>query len=161
MEKTKMNLERQGMQFEESIELKKRNEETEQEQTIEMMKKKGWRELHEINYEIPILNGEETEIFELDHIEYADDTELINTTRQEEVLKLRCYKKTAEEYDLEIQWKKTQILRRAIKPEDEGKTAGLPEPFHEVKQEREAKILGLNISINKTQEKMVKGFLEL
>ena len=79
----------------------------------------------------------------LEHMEYAHDTNLINTAEDGEVIKLKSYKNAAESYDLEIQWKKTQILRKNIINEKIGKSADLPAPFHEVQQVKYGKILGM------------------
>merc|ERR1711942_167500 len=62
-------------------------------------------------------------------------------------------------YVLEIQWKKTVILRKGKKISGEI-LAGLREPFEKVKEERQDKILGLNIAINGSKEEMVKKRIE-
>ena len=60
---------------------------------------------------------------------------------------------------MEIQWKKTVILRKGKKISGEI-LAGLRKPFEKVKEERGDKILGLNIEINGSKEKMVKKRIE-
>merc|ERR1711915_668798 len=92
--------------------------------------------------------------------EYADDTSIINASIEEEVPKLECYRKSAEEYELEIQWRKTFILRKNIPKRDDGKAAGLPAPFNEVKQTKTERMLGLQIGINGAQQEMIKDRLD-
>ena len=51
-------------------------------------------------------------------------------------------------------------MRKNISKEDDGKTAGLPAPLHEVKQVKYGKILGLQICINTAQQEMIKERLD-
>jgi len=80
-------------------------------------------------------------------------------SREEKVPKLQSYKKAAEEYELEIQWGKTFIMRRNIKKEEVGKVAGLPAPFGQIKQTKIEKILGLQMNINGELNTMMKDRL--
>ena len=149
-----------GFRMNQSIKIKTKSEAQEIEWTEKNMLKKGFRETWDTKFKEKEMEADiaEQEI-ELDHIEYADDTNLINPSPQTELPKLQCYKKAAEEYDLEIQWKKTCILRRNVAKENEGQSAGLPPPFHEVKQAKKERMLGLEISINGAQGEMVKDRL--
>merc|ERR1739848_434484 len=149
-----------GERFKEPIIIKRRKLYKEYEYSVENTKKRGWKETFDYVYKTQTKEEEQPESIQIDHIEYADDTSLINTAENEEVPKLKSYKKAAEEYGLEIQWKKTQILRKNIKMEDDGKAAGLPEPFQEVEQVKYGKILGLQICINTAQQEMIKERLQ-
>jgi len=72
----------------------------------EVARKKGDNEIIEEE-----LDTNNTIITELDQLQYADDTTFFNHYKRDEIKKLRIYKKTAEKYELLIQWKKTIILR--------------------------------------------------
>merc|ERR1711915_265438 len=133
-----------------------RNERVEREITEELYKVKRAKENGE-KYRMKI-KTKGTQKIELEHTEYANDTQLINRCKEEED-KLEIYKKHAENYDLEIQWKKTVILRKGNKIKEE-KNAKLREPFGKVKEERQDKILGLNIAINGAKEAMVQKRIE-
>merc|ERR1711915_739189 len=79
-----------------------RNERVEREITEELYKVKRAKENGE-KYRMKI-KTKGTQKIELEHTEYADDTQLINRCKEED--KLEIYKKHAENYGLEIQWKK-------------------------------------------------------
>ena len=100
------------------------------------MKRRGWTEESDHVYKTKEIEEENIEEEELDHIEYADDTTLINPGEETEEQKLKSYKNSAEKYDLEIQWGKTLLLRKRIPSEKEGEAAELEAPFHEVKQKK-------------------------
>ena len=81
-----------------------RTEGVEKEVTEELYKQKEAKEKEEV-YNIKIRTKGTKEI-NIEHTEYADDTQLINRCKEEEEDKLEVYKKHAEWYDLEIQWRK-------------------------------------------------------
>ena len=81
-----------------------RTDGVEKEVTEELYKQKRARENEEV-YNIKI-KAKGTKEINIEHTEYADDTQLINRCKEEEEDKLEVYKKHAERYDLEIQWKK-------------------------------------------------------
>ena len=94
-----------------------RTEGVEKEVTEELYKQKEAKE-KEVVYKIKI-RAKGTKEINIEHTEYADDTQLINRCKEEEEDKLEVYKKHAERYDLEIQWKKTVILGKGKKKNQE------------------------------------------
>merc|ERR1711915_915827 len=106
-----------------------RTERVEKEGTEELYKQKNASEKGE-THNIKV-KTKSTQKINIEHTEYADDTQLINRNKEEEVPKLEIYQKHAERYDLEIQWKKTVILRKGGKITTE-KYAELKEPFEKV-----------------------------
>ena len=157
----KQQMMNQGFNPLQPIKIKVKNNEQEHKWSNENMIKKGWREIWDTKYATEeIEENNQIKEIELDHIEYADDTSIVNASIEEEVPKLECYRKSAEEYELEIQWKKTFILRKNIPKKDDGKAAGLPAPFNEVKQSKTERMLGLQIGINGAQQEMIKDRLD-
>merc|ERR1711915_1092257 len=90
-----------------------RTEGVEKEVTEELYKQKEAKEKEEV-YNIKIKTKGTKEI-NIEHTEYADDTQLINRCKEEEEDKLEVYKKHAERYDLEIQWKKNSDPKKRKK----------------------------------------------
>ena len=88
---------------------------------------------------------------ELDHLEYADDTNLFNNSVKDEQEKGVAYKTAATEYEMLLQLTKTKIIRKNAGAE---KNAGLCEPLHEINESKFDKILGLYLSFDRNNKKL-------
>ena len=98
-----------------------------------------------------------TEKKDIDHLEYADDTTLLNLCKEDEQIKAEAYKRCAENHEMLLQLTKTYIIRKGIKKTgEECDNAGLKEPLQEIKETKEDKILGLTLGFDKNRENMMK-----
>merc|ERR1711990_1206622 len=53
-----------------------------------------------------------TEKKDIDHLEYADDTTLLNLCKEDEQIKAEAYRRSAENYEMLLQLTKTYIIRK-------------------------------------------------
>ena len=92
-----------------------------------------------------------TRNIEADHCEYADDSNLLNNEKNDEIEKGCAYKYASTDYEMLLQLAKTKIVRKGVKEEG---NAGLPEPLHEILEIDEEKILGLYLGFDTSRKKL-------
>ena len=92
----------------------------------------------------------------IDHLEYADDTTLLNLNKNDEQNKAEAYKACAERFEMLLQLAKTFIIRKGIKKTGNNcDSAGLNSPLEEIKETKEDKILGLVLGFDKNRKTMI------
>ena len=91
-----------------------------------------------------------------DHLEYADDTTLLNLSKNDEQDKAEAYKACAERFEMLLQLTKTFIIKKGGKKTGHNcDFAGLKNPLEEIKEikdTKEDKILGLALGFGENRK---------